>query len=52
MTAALARLFPRASAISVANIDAFVSVAIFCGVGLLLSLSVLVLDKFTPGEWF
>jgi hypothetical protein len=52
MTAAIARLFPRASAASVANIETLVSVAIFSGVGLLLSLSVLILDKYTPGEWF
>jgi hypothetical protein len=53
MTAAIARLFPRASAtLSVANIETLVIVAIFSGVGLLLSLSVLILDKYTPGEWF
>jgi hypothetical protein len=52
MTAAIARLFPRASALSVANIETFVTVAIFSGVGLLLSLSALILDKYTPGEWF
>jgi hypothetical protein len=46
------RLFPRASALSVANIETFVTVAIFSGVGLLLSLSALILDKYTPGEWF
>jgi hypothetical protein len=40
MTAAIARLFPRASAISVANIDTFITVALFSGVGLLLSLTV------------
>jgi len=52
MNAAIAKLLPRASAGSVANIDAFLSVAIFSGLGLLLSLSVLILDKYTPGEWF
>jgi hypothetical protein len=52
MTAAIARLFPRASALSVANIETFVTVAIFSGVGLLLSLSALILDRYTPGEWF
>jgi hypothetical protein len=52
MNAAIARLLPRASATSVANVDAFVTVAIFSGLGLLLSLSVLVLDKYTPGDWF
>jgi hypothetical protein len=52
MTAATARLFPRASAISVANIDTFITVALFSGVGLLLSLTVLILDQYIPGEWF
>jgi len=32
--------------------DSFVSVAIFSGIGLLLSVSVLLLDKYIPGEWF
>jgi hypothetical protein len=52
MVVAIARIFPRASAESVANIDAFVRVAIFSGIGLLLSLSVLILDQYIPGEWF
>lgn len=52
MTAALARIFPRASAASVANIDTLLTLAIFSGVGLLLSLSLLILDVYTPGDWF
>ena len=52
MSAAIARLLPRASAKAVANIDTFVTVALFCGIGLLLSLLVLILDQYTPGEWF
>jgi len=52
MAAAIARLFPRASATSIANIDSFVTVALFSGIGLLLSLSVLILDQYIPGEWF
>jgi hypothetical protein len=52
MSAAIARIFPRISAASVANIDSFVSVTLFCGLGLLLSLSVLILDQYIPGEWF
>ena len=31
MTAAIARIFPRASAASVANIDSFITVALFSG---------------------
>jgi hypothetical protein len=52
MSAAIARLLARASAASVANIDAFVTIALFSGLGLLLSLSVLILDQYIPGEWF
>jgi hypothetical protein len=52
MSAALARLFPRASATSVADIDSLISISIFCGLGLLVSLSVLVLDQYIPGDWF
>jgi hypothetical protein len=52
MNAAIARLLPRASATLVADLDALVSVSIFCGIGLLLSLSVLILDQYIPGEWF
>jgi hypothetical protein len=52
MTAAIARLLPRASATSVANIESFVAIALFSGIGLLLSLSVLILDQYIPGEWF
>jgi hypothetical protein len=52
MSAAIARLLPRASPTSVANINAFVTVALFSGAGLLLSLSELILDQYIPGEWF
>jgi hypothetical protein len=52
MTAAIARLLPRASATSVANVESFVTIALFSGIGLLLSLSVLILDQYIPGEWF
>ncbi len=31
---------------------AFVTIALFSGLGLLLSLSVLILDQYIPGEWF
>jgi len=52
VTAVIARLFPRASATSIADIDSFAAVALFSGLGLLLSLSVLILDQYVPGEWF
>jgi len=52
MTAVIARLLPRASATSVASIESFVTVALFSGIGLLLSLSVVILDQYIPGEWF
>ncbi len=50
MSAAIARLLPRASATSVANIDALVTIALFSALGLLLSL--LALDQYIPDEWF
>ena len=52
MNAAIARLLPRASAALVADLDTLVSTAIFCGAGLLFSLSILLLDQYIPGEWF
>ena len=52
MTAAISRLLPRASEALVAELETLVSVAIFCGIGLLLSLSVLILDQHIPGDWF
>jgi len=37
---------------SVEDIDAFVLITIFSGLGLLLFLSFLVLDQYVAGEWF
>ena len=45
-------MFPKASEKAVAEFEAFVSVALFSGVGLLTSVSVLLLDKYIPGESF
>ena len=52
MSTAIDWLFPRMSASSVADLDTLVSITLFCGAGLLLSLSVLLLDQYIPGEWF
>jgi hypothetical protein len=52
MNAAIARFLPRASAKSVDDIESLISIALFCGVGLPLSLSVLILDQYIPGDWF
>lgn len=51
MSALALRLFPKASEKAVAEVEAFASVALFCGGGLLLSVSVLLLDTYVPGEW-
>jgi hypothetical protein len=51
MAALAARFFPKAFAKSVAEFETLVSVALFCGVGLLMSLSVLLLGKYILGEW-
>ena len=50
MTAAIARIFPRASVARVAAIDTFVTLALFSGFGLLLSLTVVILDQHIPGR--
>jgi len=50
--ATIASLLPRASATSVASIESFITIALFSGIGLLLSLSILILDQQIPGEWF
>jgi hypothetical protein len=52
MNATIAWLLPRASTTSIASIESLATVALFSGVGLLLSLSVLILDQNMPGEWF
>jgi len=52
LSAAIARFLPRVSAASVVEIDTFVQVALFSGVGLLLSLWILILDQHIAGEWF
>jgi hypothetical protein len=52
MSAAIARILPRASAASVAATDTLVQVALFSGVGLVLWLTVLILDQNIPAEWF
>ena len=52
MVAVIAKFFPRASSESIAEIETFVSVAIFSGLGLLMGLVVLLLDQYIPGEWF
>ena len=52
MSAAIARLLPRASATLLQDLDSLISTTIFCGAGLLFSLSVLILDQYIPGDWF
>jgi hypothetical protein len=42
----------RASAASAAEIDTFAQVALFSAVGLLLSLTILILDQNIPGDFF
>jgi hypothetical protein len=40
------------SATSIAEIDSLITLLLFSGIGLLMSLSVLILDQYVPGEWF
>ena len=50
--ATIASFLPRASATSVGSIGSFITIALFSGIGLLVSLSILILDQHIPGEWF
>lgn len=43
---------PRGSATLVGDLDALISTSIICRIGVLLSLSVLILDRYIPGDWF
>jgi hypothetical protein len=52
MAALALRFFRRASAGRLTDIETLVSVGLFTGLGLLISISAIVLDKYTPGEWF
>jgi hypothetical protein len=52
MGALALRFFPKASDQTLAEFKTLVSISLFCFVGLLASVSVIVLDKYVPGEWF
>ena len=52
MNTAITRYLARSSEKTTSRFDGLVAVAIFSGVGLLISLSVLLLDQYIPGEWF
>jgi hypothetical protein len=52
MNTVVARYLERSSGKTAASFDSLVSVAIFSGIGLLVSLSVLLLDQYSPGDWF
>jgi hypothetical protein len=52
MNTAIARLLERSSEKTTSSFDSLVSVTLFSAVGLLISVSVLLLDRYIPGEWF
>jgi len=52
MNTAIAHYLTRSSKKTAASFDSMISVAIFSGVGLLISLSVLIMDRYIPGDWF
>jgi len=52
MAALALRLFPKASDEALAEFKTLTSISLFCFIGLLASVSVIVLDKYIPGEWF
>jgi len=51
MNTAVARFLERSSERTTSSFG-MISVVIFSGMGLLISLSVLLLDRYIPGEWF
>ena len=52
MNTAIAKHLARSTEKTAASFDGLISVVIFSGVGLLISLSVLLLDRYIPGDWF
>jgi hypothetical protein len=52
MNTAVARYLERSSEKTTSSFDSLVSVTLFSTVGLLISVSVLLLDRYIPGEWF
>jgi hypothetical protein len=52
MAALATGIFPKASVETIADFEAFLSVSLFCFGGLLVSVSIIVADKYMPGEWF
>ena len=52
MAALATRIFPRASAEAIADLETLLSISLFCFAGLLISVSLIVADKYIPGEWF
>jgi hypothetical protein len=52
MNTAIAKHLARSSEKTVSSFDSLLSVAIFSCVGLLVSVSILLLDQYIPGDWF
>lgn len=52
MNTVIARHLARSSEKTATSFVGMVSIAIFSGIGLLVSLSVLLLDQCIPGDWF
>lgn len=52
MNTVIAKHLARSSEKAVAGFQGLIPVAIFSAVGLLVSLSVLLLDRHIPGDWF
>ena len=52
MTATIIRTIAKGSAKVNSDFETLVQLGLFSGLGLLISVGVIVLDKFMPGEWF
>lgn len=52
MNTVIAKYLAGSSEKTVTSFDGLVSVAMFSGIGLLVSVLVLILDRYVPGDWF
>ena len=52
MTAALIKAVAKGAAKNNSKFDTLIQLSLFSGIGLLISVGILVFDKYMPGEWF
>jgi len=52
MTEAVVQAIAKGTAKANTDLETLLQLCLFSGLGLLISVGVIVLDKYTPGEWF